>query len=278
MNKQSFIAKLRSTAFTLGISQKDLERVLLNAIVEAVFFAKVNELGFSGYLKGGSAQIWRLGLADFRPTRDVDVVTNLERQEVVQILTSLTGIQFGNFVIGKVAIQDDRTNWKVPSEYRLVVAKVPVLYEQSNWLTCDLEVLPFEVGNSFAMTSADESLGGVLARAGLADLIELPLISIELQIAEKLHALTEPGSVRAGDLFDLHLAVARLPIEVSTLADWVEKVYRRRAGHSFDSDWVPGDELRVRFDALNTGVDYDEAVGSLTRLLRNLGEHLGGLG
>jgi hypothetical protein len=76
----------------------------------------------------------------------------------------------------------------------------------------------------------------LLAFAGIEP-IGIPAISIELQIAEKLHAYTQTyeggrGSTRVKDLVDLALIAELTSPDATTLRREVESIFSRREAHS----------------------------------------------
>lgn len=272
MNKQSFLAKLRKYASEIGLTDVEVGRALVNAIVETAFFAKAEELEIASYLKGGSAQVWRTGLVDSRFTRDVDLVASIEREQLIELLNALIGFKLGNFTIGATSVQANRTNSKVPEDYRLLVAKIPVLVSGSAWLTCELEILPLEQDFlSPKKALAHETLASLFETFDLPISQQIPLISPELQVAEKLHALTEPGSQRASDLYDIALILERSSIDSQRLNGEVGKVFARRASHELDPSWLPSKELQAQFLLIGSRAQLDSSVVRVSKLLRNLG-------
>jgi hypothetical protein len=272
LNKQSFLSKVRKFAAGIGLTEAEVGRALVNAIVETAFFDVAKNLEFASYLKGGSAQVWRSGLVDSRFTRDVDLVTSAEREQLLELLRALAGFKIGFFTIGATAIQPNRTNSKVPDDYRLLVAKISVLVSGSAWLTCELEILPLEHDfNSPKLAVAHETLAALFQTFDLPVSQEIPLISLELQVAEKLHALTEPGSQRATDLHDIAQILQRFPIASERLSGEVGRVFARRASHELDPLWLPSKELQAQFLLFGTADQLAMSTERVSGLLRNLG-------
>lgn len=86
--------------------------------------------------------------------------------------------------------------------------RVSLSFLGHGWTGVKLEVAHDEIGG-ISYTDHDsepaEQLTAIAAVLGLGELKPVPLISLELQIAQKIHAVTEPGSDRAHDLVDLQL-------------------------------------------------------------------------
>lgn len=271
MDLRELTRKLGDASSRLGMPRRDVERALGNAIVSQAFFSVAEELSIPAYLKGGSGQIWRLGILQARATRDIDLVTAAERSEVHSILAGMVGFRIGSFELSEVIVMSDRTTSKVPESYRILVAKVRLKVKDSPWISCELEVLPLEESDSHSSVAASLEMARLLLELGLTEDFRFPLISLELQVAEKLHALTEPGSDRAGDLFDIALILRLLPLNIEALREEVGRVFARRATHSLDAAWVPGGNLRIEYLDIADEAGYESAVEKVRRLLISLG-------
>ena len=272
MNKKQFLLLLTDAAKELSIGVVDVERALANFIVAHAFFRAAGEMDIAGFVKGGTAQIWRLGIHDSRQTRDIDIVVATGREETAKVLSSMQNLQIGEFSIGRTSIQRDRTTIKVPADYRIVVAKVQLKIENSSWLTCDLEILPLEGQAQAKSETAHPDLQTLIKLLGFAHLTELPVISVELQIAEKLHAVTEPGSERATDLLDIAKAVRLLPINSETLRLEVRRVFERRGTHVFDQSWAPSEIMRLAVLQIANQAEFEASLMQVSLLLENIGK------
>ena len=275
VNKRELATRLKFAAAEFSIQSNDIARALANAIVAQAFFQAADELGVSGYLKGGSGQIWRFGFLGTRETRDVDLVLQSDRRDAEKIFDAMVGLTLGNFEIFQIKISGDRTSGKVPGDYRILVAKVQIRVDGSPWLTCDLEILPLETLSIVKKEHASVEVERLLTLAGLEGVCELPLISIALQLAEKLHALTEPGSTRAGDLYDIAFVLERVQVDLNLLKRETTRVFARRGTHSLDSGWSPHSELRLGFLGFSDLMTFEQSTLAVQGLLLKLGEGAG---
>ena len=104
---------------------------------------------------------------------------------------------------------------------------------------------------------------GLLTAVGL-DAIEVLLVPLERQVAEKLHALTRTyrggGTTRGRDLVDLMLVLKNERMDAALLEDMIRRVFDRRATHSVpDRLPRPPRELAVSYrrDAQRLGLATD---------------------
>lgn len=123
--------------------------------------------------------------------------------------------------------------------------RVSLSFLGRGWTGVKLEVSHDEIGG-ISYTDHDtepaEQITAVAAALGFGELRPVPLISLELQIAQKIHAATEPGSDRAHDLLDLQLlwhagTAAGAALDLRLLATLCESTFAFRQRHS----WPPID-------------------------------------
>jgi len=111
------------------------------------------------------------------------------------------------------------------------------------WARVPVEVGHDEIGgfeltdNTTKLAKQIVAVGQVL---GFGELKPVPLISLEQQIAQKIHAATEPNSQRAHDLVDLQLlwdiaAEGGEGLDLPVLADLCRRTFGYRAHH----EWPP---------------------------------------
>lgn len=268
MNIQSFKSNLDKVANQFGIANYVLDRILAIAIVEQIFFETAKSKGFDAYLKGGSSLVWKFGPTKVRATSDIDAVLDLEREQVLGLIRGLEGSKYEFCTISKVTIGSEMTKAKVPGEYRIVPAALQLKLWESSWVTVRLEVLPMEDtfnGAPKSLRAADE-LNQLLVACGFPGLGQIPIMATESQVAEKLHALTEPKSDRASDLFDVAFLAREEDLNYERLAQSVSQVFKRRDVHPWNPDFELTDTLRVGFSddwgSLSLA-DADELVTSV---------------
>lgn len=164
--------------------------------------------GYAGMVKGGTAMKLRLGRAGARASADVDVVRSIEKTKFEEKLTESLRVGWQGFT-GRLKILDLANPKNIPKDYIMQPYKITVLYEGKDWQSVILELGTDEVGDTkeHDMALAD-SLMAELEQFGFSEIIPIPVIALQHQIAQKIHASTQEGSERAHDLVDLQLLIS----------------------------------------------------------------------
>lgn len=268
--KFAFLRKVKQEAELLGISPESLARQIAHIALAQILTDKFAESQSSVYVKGGTSVGWRVEPLTYRETKDFDLVAKLEREDIKTKLESLAGASWGIFVVGNVRVMSDKTQSEANPESRIVDVRVPLRIANSEWLTVRLEVLP-------SNDSAETELLPLNDYRLLFDKFSLPnpkavsVIGIELQIAEKLYALTAPNSDRSSDLCDVCRLSELESFEISALKTEIRNVFARRGKHVWDPSFVPGEPIRSGYDAKFVP-SLDEATSKLATLLMQIGE------
>lgn len=208
-NLRSLMDRLRNQARGEGALEARVQRRLA-ALVVAEMLARV-DLGTEGpplLVKGGSALELRLGLAGSRTSKDLDAVVRGSLESFIRQAETVVRQPLAGFT-GK--LKDIR---EVPVPGMSVTPrqfKVALTYQGKPFATVPVEVSPPE-GNAAA--DFDEVSAPAVAHLGLEDFPPVPCLSVRYQVAQKLHACTDPLSdgrvnVRARDLVDI-LLLAKL--------------------------------------------------------------------
>ena len=83
---------------------------------------------------------------------------------------------------------------------------VKLSYNGKPWVTIDLEVGHNEIGDADKPDFVSpEDTNAILENLGFPPLGPIPVMALRHQIAQKLHAVSAPSSMRAHDLIDLQL-------------------------------------------------------------------------
>jgi hypothetical protein len=120
---------------------------------------------------------------------------------------------------------------------------VTLHFIDNSWTKVTVEVGHDEIGGieqaDYSTEIADQivAIGRVL---GFGELTSVALISLEQQLAQKIHAATEPNSQRAHDLVDLQLlwhagTVGGHGLDLPLLADRCRRTFAYRKAHA----WPP---------------------------------------
>lgn len=170
-----------------------------------------------GVAKGGGALRLRFGSADTRATHDFDVARRGRLDAFAGTLAD--GLKEGwNGFTGVVVPGRPARPRGVPGEYVMQPFSVKLAYRGQPWCTVALEVGHNEIGDADAPDCAlSPEIAGWFGELGFPAPAPVPLMPLEYQVAQKLHAATAPGSQRAHDLVDLQLIADRVPLDMGRL-------------------------------------------------------------
>lgn len=239
---------IRTAAEQRGAPEKITQSLVANVIVGQMLPGSA--------VKGGTMLKLRFGDSVTRQTPDLDTAFagNLE-QFIADLETALlTG---WNGFTGRLVVGDKRAPESVPFQYVMQPIAVKLQYLGKSWWTVDLEVGHDEFG-----ATMDQPLEHVLAQdiedlfveLGLPTPAGIPVLPLHHQIAQKLHACSEPGGERAHDLVDLQLMADEADDQL--VVDAARWLFRFRKQHS----WPPTFEVGTRWSEL-----YAQARGGVAK-------------
>lgn len=185
-------------------------------------------------VKGGMGVKLRFGERGTRATSDLDVSTRVRGEGFEQAFRARLAEGWG---IVPASRGELRSNPDAPErvaftatiralkphdpgltrpEYVVHPFRVSIAFLGRAWGALDVEVSDPEINsNAHEMRGIDEELVQFGAFFGFGDMHPIELIDLEHQIAQKLHAVTDPAYQRAHDLVDLQLlwgAEPNLPV------------------------------------------------------------------
>ncbi len=177
-------------------------------------------------LKGGLALETRLG-ERARASMDMDIDHQegaaAARQDLLRAITEDLGDHFTFAIAGSRELRDGEVS--LAERYRMECALAGTLFE-----TLQVDV---------TVTAPDEweiepgRRCGLLAEVGLGP-IDVPLVPLERQVAEKLHAYTRPydgGSTRTKDLVDFVVIRLFERVDAARLEHAITQTFTRRGTH-----------------------------------------------
>ena len=194
-------------------SRRNLDAALERLVGRADLVAKravvanaiVARLLPGGAVKGGSAIKMRLGDGATRFTTDLDVARASAVGDFSERLAESLAAGWEGFA-GVLAEGRQAHPAGVPPQYVMRPYSVKLSYNGKPWMTVDLEVGHNEVGDADGPDLvAPEDANAILEALGFPPLGPVPVMALRHQIAQKLHAASAPGSMRAHDLIDLQL-------------------------------------------------------------------------
>ncbi len=158
-----------------------------------------------GSVKGGSAIKMRLGDKATRFTTDLDVARVSAIDDFSSRLASALAVGWEGFT-GTLVEKRQAHPQGVPVQYIMQPFSVKLSYNGKPWMTVDLEVGHNEIGDA---DDPDLVVPGdanaLLKSLNFPPLGPVPVMALRHQIAQKLHAVSAPRSMRAHDLIDLQL-------------------------------------------------------------------------
>lgn len=178
--------------------------------------------------KGGSALKLRFGDIATRVTTDFDIAFKDSLDSVITPLKE--GLSKGwNGFDGTVVAQKPMHPQGIDESYVMKPYSVKLRYNKSPWCTVDLEVGFNELGDADAPDfEMDEEVGKVFDSLGFPVPAPVPLMSLEYQVAQKLHGATEPNSKRAHDLIDLQIIAGRRDLDMKRLEALCHRLFAYR--------------------------------------------------
>ena len=175
-------------------------------------------------VKGGMGVKLRFGERGTRATSDLDVSTRVRGEEFEQAFRARLAEGWGTVPASKGEL---RRNPDAPErvaftatvravklhdpglarpEYVMHPYRVSIAFLGAAWGALDVEVSDPEINpDAHTRKEIDGELVQFGAYFGFGDLQPVELVDLEYQIAQKLHAVTDPTYVRAHDLVDLQL-------------------------------------------------------------------------
>ncbi|MCA9830252.1 MAG: nucleotidyl transferase AbiEii/AbiGii toxin family protein [Dehalococcoidia bacterium] len=238
--------------------------------------AVVGQMLPAGAVKGGAAIKLRVGDQASRLTRDLDAV-RAQHHTVESYTTELARrlVEGWHGFTGRLVVREPAEPPGVPDEYVMQPLDVKLSYESQALLTVELELGHDEVGSTEQPRLVlDASIIDVMERLGFPAPDPIPVLAVEHQVAQKLHACTTPdrdgGNERAHDLVDLQILVAADPPDLRQLASVGRRLFDARRV----APWPPKVQTwpgwTERYAAAAEGLDVlplDEAVAWLNELV-----------
>ena len=237
----------------------DRARVLVGSLVAAQM------LPFGTVVKGGIGVKLRLGETGTRATRDVDVVTRDREQFLADLNQRLTA-GWGTVPPSKGQLKKNadapprvafsgtarpgkqaRPEGVVP-EYLMEPYFITLEFMGTGWAKVFVEVAQDEIGGLEYADLEPEVAGQVAAVGavlGFGVFTAVPLISLEQQLAQKIHAATQPESDRAHDLVDIQLlwragTDGGQGLDVPLLGELCRRTFAYRHAHNWPPVvWMP---------------------------------------
>lgn len=199
-----------------------------------------------GAVKGGSALKIRFGKDSTRFSRDLDTARRSSLDEYISRLEQSLTAGWNGFS-GAIIRMNPPSPKGVPAIYVMHPFEVKLTYNGKSWMTLPLEIGHNEIGdadNPDMITSSEAA--AFLKQLGFPEPNPIPCMRLDHQIAQKLHAVSHPGSQLAHDLIDLQIAVAEGDVDYAQ----VRKVCVRLFNYRQEQEWPPRIAKGKNWDSL----------------------------
>lgn len=176
--------------------------------------------------KGGGALMVRYGVDNARFSMDLDAARSLEERVFEEELENRLRAGWNGFT-GLLAEGDWAKIDGLPEEYVMKPYDVKLSYCGKSWIKVPLEVGFNEIGDADEVEFATVShLADLFVELGFPEPCPIPLMKLEHQIAQKIHAVSSPQSQRAHDLIDLQVIVANGGFDMAETKRVCERLLR----------------------------------------------------
>ena len=224
--------------------------------------------------KGGSALKLRFGDLATRMTTDFDIAYRDTVESVIGALNAGPKAGWNGFD-GEVVAQKPMRPKGVREAYVMKPYSVKLRYNKAPWCTVQLEVAFNEIGDA---DMADIEMSGEIAKVfespGFPAPAPVPLMSLEYQVAQKLHGVTEAESERAHDLIDLQIVMAQRKLNMGRLRSICQRLFAYRRMQSWPAVVVKNANWETIYDeergVLPVLPTVDEAVAWANDLIARI--------
>jgi hypothetical protein len=233
-NLRSLITRIENLARDRDRPVRRIQRAIANTIV--------GQLLPPGVVKGGTAMKVRVGERSSRFTPDLDAArsSSLSLEEYLAQLDERLGTGWQGFTGTLRALPAPRPA-DVPDDYVMQPFEIRLSFEGRHWLTVPFELGRDEVGSTDqaeVVLAAD--ILELFAAIGLPAPAPIPVLALEHQVAQKLHACTAINARtgrndRAHDLVDLQLLDQEETIDLAAVDAIGRRLFAARRSHP----WPP---------------------------------------
>lgn len=229
-----------------------------------------------GAVKGGSSLKMRYGDGATRFTRDLDTARVSDMEEYARKLEASLKEGWEGFT-GTFVRREPAKPRGVPGEYVMQPYDIKLSYNEKPWCTVPLEIGHDEIGDA---EDPDRGIAREIVDAfvalGFPEPKPVPLMRIEHQVAQKLHAASGAGSARAHDLVDLQLIVARESVDYSAVRQVCRRLFAYRRQQAWPPTMVKGDDWDELYLAQSEGLEVlptvDDAIEWANDLVNRIEE------
>lgn len=217
--------------------------------------AIVGQMLPEGVVKGGSALKLRFGDAATRFTTDLDAARVHDVEAFVAGLGENLAEGWCGFT-GRVVPRSPAHPEGVPEQYVMQPFDVKLSYNGKSWLTVPLEIGHDEIGDADEVEyGLANDVAALFEAVGLPAPAPSPLMALHHQIAQKLHAVSAPGSDRAHDLIDLQVICAMGEVDLRRTRETCLRLFAYRRQQQWPPSIVADGSWSGLYDAQAEGLD-----------------------
>jgi hypothetical protein len=253
-NLDSLQARIRNIANARDQQPRRIQRAVASTVV--------GQMLPDGVVKGGTAMKIRVGEAGSRYTPDFDASRsrNVTVDDYVEQLRDRLEHGWSGFT-GTVRTLEPRQVEDVPPDYVMQPFEIRLAYQGRRWLTVEFELGHDEVGSTENCDPriADDILE-IFATIGLEKPARIPLMLVEHQVAQKLHACTWVNpktnrNDRAHDLVDLQILEREETIDYAKLREIGTRLFAARRAQTWPPTVVAYDDWDTIYAEAAEGLD-----------------------
>lgn len=203
-----------------------------------------------GAIKGGSAMALRYGRGT-RFTQDLDAARVQPLAQFRSDFEDSLAVGWAGFT-GRLIEKAAPRPTGVPTAYFMQPFDVKLDYRGRPWCTVKFEIGHNEIGDADEPEyQLADGLGQLFTEVGLEAPKRVPVMRADHQVAQKLHAVSEPGSERVRDLVDLQLLDAGEDLDLAQVKATCIRLFEYRRQQA----WPPTIETGAGWGTL-----YEAAV------------------
>jgi hypothetical protein len=199
-----------------------------------------------GVVKGGGSLKLRFGDKATRYTRDLDAAYSMALGEFVNELEAALAKGWCGFTGRLVPRRQAKIRGLAP-EYIMKPFDVKLNYLGQPWQTVPLELGHNEIGAAdIADIGLSTDIPPVFEALGFPAPSAVRLMSLDYQVAQKLHAVSSPRNERARDLVDLQIILGNGGIDMPRTNAICRRLFAYRKQHT----WPPAITVQEKWDSL----------------------------